>query len=338
MGRPISLFTNYSQAENRVTNYCGLMMKLIYEESPRRFGLLLDRLTAGVGELVVGPVFDQQPKSQASVPDLIIAQQAFTIAFENKLTNWFYSDQIQRHLQGLGHHNGTLILFLLSNFESDLQEQFKADIERAQQNKIYLFPLTYEKLLLAFDSVCTTDPLSGFLDEFRAYIEAENLLPSWRYLLDVVNCGNTMHEIESGAYLCPNTGGAYNHKRARWLGAYSKKEVRSVYELEALVTVDVYGVDAKLKWNNQSSQSSEQLLERVVRLAIDLRPEQSRQIALQVFLLGQRAETRFVKESSGGMLGSKQYFWHERFGTGTLTEVAQFLADTGTWEKFKGNA
>lgn len=44
MGKPISLFTDYSQSENRVTNYCGLMMKLIYEESPRRFSELIDNL------------------------------------------------------------------------------------------------------------------------------------------------------------------------------------------------------------------------------------------------------------------------------------------------------
>jgi hypothetical protein len=35
MTRPISLFSGYSQGENRTTNYCLLLLKMLYEENPK---------------------------------------------------------------------------------------------------------------------------------------------------------------------------------------------------------------------------------------------------------------------------------------------------------------
>lgn len=335
MGRSISLFTNYSQSENRITNYCGLMMKLIYEESPRRFGIILDKLTAGKGDIVVGPEFIQQRKDLVSVPDLVITQQAFTIAFETKKTDWFHSGQITRHLQGIKQHGGTLILFLLSNSDSEPLDRFENELDLAAKDGIYLLSINYEDVLNALETVCTTDYLAGLLNEFRTYLDTENLLPSWRNLLDVVSCGNTLKELEAGAYMCPDTGGAYRHKRARLLGAYAGRRVEHIYEIDAVVVVGTKQEENKVSWSNKTNQGDKQLTDKAVKLVRQLRPEQSKEVPLQVFLLGEQAETCFIKDSLGGMLGSKQYFWHESFGKDTLTDVAEFLLKTGTWEKFK---
>lgn len=59
MSREISLFADYHQKENSVTNYCGLMMKLIYEESPKRFEELLATLIQSDKDIPVGPIFSQ---------------------------------------------------------------------------------------------------------------------------------------------------------------------------------------------------------------------------------------------------------------------------------------
>ena len=141
------VFNDYSQLENRVTNYGGLLLKLIYENSPRRFSELLDNLTEGEGNLIIGPVFEQQRREKKSVPDLVITQQAFSIAVENKLRDWFYDEQLVNHLHGLQSQHESLILFLLSNFKSDPCEKFQDQIQQATQNNILLIPLTYEDLL-----------------------------------------------------------------------------------------------------------------------------------------------------------------------------------------------
>lgn len=46
MSKPISLFSGYSQSENRTTNYCLLMLKMLYDESPRFLGQVLGALAS----------------------------------------------------------------------------------------------------------------------------------------------------------------------------------------------------------------------------------------------------------------------------------------------------
>lgn len=38
MAKNINLFIHYSQAENRTTNYCHLVLNLRYEENPKLLG------------------------------------------------------------------------------------------------------------------------------------------------------------------------------------------------------------------------------------------------------------------------------------------------------------
>ena len=44
MGRNISLFADYHGKENSVTNFCGLMLKMVWQENAQAFSALLDRL------------------------------------------------------------------------------------------------------------------------------------------------------------------------------------------------------------------------------------------------------------------------------------------------------
>src|SRR5665213_2305048 len=91
MGREISIFSDYHQQENSLSNYCGLLMKILYQESPKQFQELLSALIKAKADIIVGPTFSQQIKKVKSIPDLVIAQKSFAIHFETKLTNWFYN-------------------------------------------------------------------------------------------------------------------------------------------------------------------------------------------------------------------------------------------------------
>ena len=46
-----------------------------------------------------------------------------------------------------------------------------------------------------------------------------------------------MRRISKGVYACPDTGGAYTHKRARYFGAYEDKTVSWLFEIRAVVAV-----------------------------------------------------------------------------------------------------
>ncbi len=77
MGQNISLFTEYHSAENTLTNYCGLILKLLYEEYPQGFEEVIINLTGDSSKaIIVNPEFSQQSRKRSSVPDLLIVQQS----------------------------------------------------------------------------------------------------------------------------------------------------------------------------------------------------------------------------------------------------------------------
>lgn len=336
MSREISLFADYHQKENSVTNYCGLMMKLIYEESPNRFEELLATLIQSDTDVPVGPIFSQQTKKEKSVPDLAITQKSFSIFFENKLTDWFYSNQIERHIEGFNDNTETKILFLLSNFDTDeLEERFTNEIEKAKNDKIILQPISYEDFVGALENVANTDYLNNLLEEFKIYLDRNGLLPKWRYLLDVVSCSGTMHEIENDSYMCPDKGGAYSHRRAKYFGPYAKKGVRKIYEIDALVSIGRELGEGYVKWKNRNIKNEELIsLAKSKIEKWDYRIRENKSVPLQVFLLRDGVETNFFKDSSGGMIQSKKYFWDIAKEVKSSKELAKQLKDE-KWEDYR---
>lgn len=327
MSKPLSLFNSYNQPENRTTNYCGLMLKLVYEESPRLFGELMADIIPADASISIGPTFTQQYKAAESTPDLVIAQQAFTIAVEAKRDDWHYSDQVKRHLEGLKGRSGTKVLLLLSNAETDTTARVNPNDILTADKGIIVATLTYERLLDALTDVCKSDRLSSMLSEFRIYLDENSLLPSWKSALDVVNCGRTLNELAADVFFCPDTGGPYSHRRARWFGAYWSKEVHSVHAIDAVVVVGRGGnIDrAEIKWKNNQELNDGQLITKAVELVnrFDSRSRQINDVALQVFLLGDKALTSFAKESGG--IRTKAYLYNERFNTQLVKDMTWIL-------------
>ena len=252
MGREISLFTDYHSNENNLTNYCGLLMKMLYEESPRRFEEFLDTIIKSEKNINIIPLFRQQTRQFSSIPDLAITQNSFSIFFETKLRGWSYEqDQIINHMNGFKPNTNTKVLILLSNFEEDdPNTKFKVAISEAKKDNIILQTLTFEDLVGSLEKICVTDNLINMLDEFKIYLDRNKYWPSWKYMLDVVNCGQSLQEVKNGAYMCPDIGKPYSHRRAKYFGSYTNKKVSAIYQIKAIVVIDKNLSDAKIKWKN----------------------------------------------------------------------------------------
>ena len=195
MSREISIFADYHQRENSLTNYCGLLMKLLYEDNPKNFEELLTTLIETDINIFVGPKFSQQTKKQNSIPDLAIIQKSFSIFFETKTTDWFYQAQIERHINGFASNAETKILFLLSNFDTNnLEDRFKSEIEKAKKQNVIVQPITFEDFVGSIEKVSKSEYLLKLLDEFKLYLDRNGYFPKWKYLLDVVNCKGTLNE------------------------------------------------------------------------------------------------------------------------------------------------
>jgi hypothetical protein len=327
MGRSISIFSGYSQKENRVTNYCLLILKIVYEENPKFLGEILSALIGGEDiSNSVGVTFKQQERLSSGIPDGIIVQKALRVHIETKNWDWFYDEQLERHLDDLAGLDGSIkILLALGNFELDVKERFSRVSSlcmKKYQGSIFFAAVTFEDFLGAFKRLLLSKNVSDTISDFRQFLNEENLLPSWRDWLDVVNCAGLFDEVlSSGVYMCPTQGGSYNHDRCRFFGMYREKKIEMIAEIEAVVDVDLGSNTTIIRWNN-SSRESRYYEEKAKEKVTNLRPNEA---STRVFLLGKLIPTNCRKDSPGGMQQSKRYFSIERFKSPNAEDLARQL-------------
>lgn len=337
MSRNISLFTDYHQGENVISNYCGLMMKLIYEESPGNFEEMLTSLVGPKKELLIGPTFNQQTKEIVSIPDLTISQQSFMVFFENKIQNWHYSEQILNHCKSLLDKKADVkILFLLAkDYDSTApEEKFEDAIIAASKENIIIKPITYEDLAGAMKNVCSSEYLMRFYDEFEEFLDIKELFPEWKYLLDVVNCAGSIDEINTNkAYICPAEGTPYSHRKAKYFGPYANKKVEKIYEIKGVVVTGINLIKSIVKWNYTDCNVND-LIKEADGIVKKCRAKDYKSKSFQVFLLENEADTNFIKDTAGGLYQSKKYFWEIAIDCNSSKELAEKL-NNKNWSDFE---
>ena len=137
MSQDIDLFNNYNQKENRVTNYSLLILKLLYKESPGLLGEFLSGFLPPNVNINTEPTFRQQEVSKGSVVDGFIYQESFSLIIETKSYDWFYNDQIDRHIGNrINKEDNNTIFVALSNFEEN-KSKIISNFEKLKRKKSY---------------------------------------------------------------------------------------------------------------------------------------------------------------------------------------------------------
>lgn len=332
MGRSISLFSGYDQKENRTTNYCLLILKLLYDESPRLLAEFLSTLGGETLGNLVGVKFSQQERSGKSVPDGVIRQRSFTIFVETKNSNWFYKEQLQSHLDGLASEQSDCkVLIALSSFGSSKEQDQVEQIADLCPKDVRVMAASFEQFYDSLPKQHLTNNLEELIAEFRAYLDQEGLLPSWRYKLDVVNCAGLPDDVlKHRVYICPAEGGAYSHQRSQFFGMYAgNKRVEQIALIRAVVDV-TDETNGTLLWKNVSEPNASLIQEAIAKVQ-ELRSEYPH----RVFLLGELHSTVFTKDTPGGLMGSKIYFDLSAFTPTDAKEVAARLHNQ-TWRDITG--
>lgn len=321
MSRSITLFSGYSQKENRTTNYSLLILRMLYEENPKFLAEVLSPLFGLELGDYIGVGFYQQQRKKSGIPDGVIRQRAFTIYIETKNFDWFYDSQLERHLDDLVREEvGLKLLLALGNFESVSKARFSTVESLCHEKfdgKVQFAYAGFDELVEAMQGLKLPKNLDDAVADFSDYLDQEGLLPTWKSRLDVVNCAGKPDEIRLGkVYMCPTTGGAYNHRRSRFFGMYKDKAVRLVSEIYGLVELSSE-VEAKAIWNNGHLQEPDLIKEARSRHT-EYRPGR---FPSRVFVLGEQYETNFMK-ASAPMRTSKQYF---QVDSESAEDLARFL-------------
>ena len=323
MSRNVRLFPTFSQRENQTTNHCLLILKMLYEENPKFLSEALDLLLDEALSDAIGVKFTQQKRGQNCVPDGEIMQEPFSILIETKRGNHFNREQLLNHLKTLNQRQGKKILIALGNFEFEGNscDPILAEVEQqAKADGVFFTCVSFERFLQSIRLNYLPKNLVDAIDDLDDYFDEEDLLPTWKRRLDVVNCKRTFDQVlQHRVYICPANGGHYSHRRSSYFGTYRNKRVEQVALIEAVIDLESQ-TEATLKWKNVdcSNESLIAIAQERHRCCADWFPA-------RIFVLGELHPTDFEKTSPGGMQGNKQYFDISKLKVKNAAELALTL-------------
>ena len=152
--------------------------------------------------------------------------------------------------------------------------------------------------------------------------------------LTVVNCGqNYEREAAAGAYACPADGPQGSFQNNQYMGLCWQRAVRLVGPLHGVVDIDPISGLATLLWNNEKANglSDDALIVQARELLPLMFPQ--KKTVQRVFVLGDMQETRFHKDTPGGMFPRKKYLNVQCLKATTAADLAQKLNDKD-WTTF----
>ena len=333
----ISFFQRYDKRENQVTNNTLLMLRHLYNESPKKLNSVLSTLTDMGEEFFVGVSFNQQVKGTSSVPDAQISQSPVSIYFETKTDGKLDEDQLKRHVDSIISENGkeqTNILFGLTVSPTD--KKVDNDLNEYSKDKnIHFFSITCKDLLKSLKDQCNDyeTKLVEILKDYEKYIIDENLLVR-EDLMVVFPVGQTYdHNVEFKIYFEPSE--RPSKAKLKFIGLYKEKCISHIGEISQVVT-GKYLNKEKDEFEITNEEKSIPLKEEHKNRIESVAREHGLCAEHRFYLFDDLKQLNFRKTSRGGMMNLRYFYLNDFMDepvsdNGELEGIAQRL-EGKVWE------
>lgn len=335
----IHYFQRYHQKENVATANTMLLLSRLYSYSPDKFFRFLKNeyfMNSFDPEIV----FSLQEKSIDSIPDATISQEGFKIVVETKMTDWFYSSQLINHLKAFGEEKNKLLITLASEpMDKEKLEAFEKQLKEYNKNQKYPvlhINTTFEIMAQGIYEVIDDRDyeMQDVLEDYINYCYNDGLIVSddaWKYLRMQLAGTTIDYNIAKNLYYDNAERGFRPHK---YLGLYTRKSIRAIGEISAIITASVTGdgIEYKAELGELTEECKEMIVEAMDdgRLfGYDLKSTGHRYFFVEEF-----HETDFKKTSRGGSMGTRIFDLTQvldREDIPEIGELAELLKDR-TWE------
>jgi hypothetical protein len=306
----IHYFQRYHQKENVATANTMLLLSRLYSYSSDKFFRFL-KSEYFFGSFEPEIVFTLQERSEKSVPDATISQEGFKIVVETKLSDWFYSDQLMRHLQSFGDEKNKVMITLapermaedkLVKFEKQLKEY-----NATQKYPVIHINTTFEELANAIqDSLDDRDyEMQDVLDDYLNYCYKDGLITvsdAWKYMRMQLAGATFDFNVRERIYYDNAERGFRAHD---YLGLYRKKSVRAIGKIIARITA--IEMDDGVHYNAEFGDLTEERKEKI-RLAMedgDSHGYDVRSVEHRYFFVERFYETDFQKSTPRPPMGTR---------------------------------
>lgn len=305
----IHYFQRYHQKENVATANTMLLLSRFYLFSSEKFYRFLES-TLFSGQINPGLSITLQEKGEGSVPDAIISQDSFKIVVETKTSDWFYSNQLIRHLNSFSDEKYKLILTLApESIKKNKLEEFKNKIDEVNltlTHKILYINATFEELANAIQETLDDRDveMQDILDDYIDFCSSSGLISdSWKYMRVQLTGQSLDFNVKEGIYFDSNERGFRPHE---YLGLYQNKSVRAIGKIVARISAEVKSND-EIEFTAEVGDVTEERKEKIKR-AIDfgeMKGWDLKSIKHRYFFVEKFYETDFKKNTLRAPMGSR---------------------------------
>lgn len=334
----IHYFQRYHEKENVATaNTMLLLSRLYHYSSDKFFRFLKSEFFFDSFEPEI--TFRLQEKSADGIPDATITQESFKIVVETKMYDWFYSDQLIRHLSSFSEEKYKVLLTLAPELMAeDKKEIFEKQLKEynaSQEHPVIHINTTFEGVANAIQEVIDDkdDDMQDVLDDYLNYCCNDGLITvsdSWNYMRMQL-AGKTLDfNMKENIYYDNAERGFWAHD---YLSLYANKSVRALGKVCARITAieTENGMQYEAEYGELNEQRKDAILKAIADG--DERGYELRTIKHRYFFVEKFYETDFKKISLRAPMGTRVFDLSQILGTEQLPDTQKIaeLLRTKTW-------
>ncbi len=332
----IHYFQRYHEKENVATANTMLLLSRLYSySSDKFFRFLKSEFFSDAFEPEI--VFNLQEKSVDSIPDATITQKSFKIVVETKMSDWFYTDQLIRHLNSFSDEKFKVMITLApelmkSEKKQDFEEQLRVYNSKQTYPVIHI-NTTFEKLLNAIQEVVDDRDyeMQEVLDDYLNYCYKDKLIivsDSWKRMR-VQLAGTTFDfNVSESLYYDNIERGFSTHD---YLGLYKEKSVRAIGKIISIITA--VDTESGIEYKAELGDLTEDRKQLICKAIEDGKSYGYVMTAERYFFVDKFYETDFKKITPRAPMGSRVFDLTQVLETDTLPGIQEIadLLNAKTW-------
>lgn len=334
----IHYFQRYHTKENVATANTMLLLSRLYQYSTDKFFRFLNSLFFP-DNFEPEIVFRLQEKSSNSIPDATITQESFKVVVETKLSDWFYTDQLERHLLAFENEKQKVLLTLAPEYmEAEKRKMLGSRLaayNESQETPIRHVNTTFEELVNRIQEVIDDRDyeMQEVLEDYLNYCYHDSLIPvsdGWKFMR-VQLAGTTFDfNVQENLYYDNIERGFRAH---RYLGLYKNKSVRAVGEVIAIIT-GTQDQNGTLTYQVELGELTEEREKAIEHAILDSKRYGYDLDFTRFFFVKQFYETDFRKSTPRAPMGTRIFDLTTVLGTTEIpcTEQLAQLLSQKTWE------
>ena len=249
----IHYFQRYHKGEDVATANTMLLLSRLYTYSSNLFFRFLKGLCFNDIEFEPELSFLLQEKGKNSVPDATITQPSFKLVVETKLTDWFYQEQLIKHLGSFQNEEYKVLITLSSELmkpkKKETVDQAISDYNAEHKTHIIHVNTTFELLAQGVQDVLTSRDyeLQEVLNDYLDYCRNDRLIgvsDAWKKMRMQLSGTTFDFNVSEGVYSDSIKRGFSEHD---YLGLYKQKSIRAVGKITAIITAVFENGELKYK-------------------------------------------------------------------------------------------